>query len=130
MTTPHKQTPEPADHQEPDQLTAAEIVSGLREILGARLVAYIGHVSSTLAVGEWANGAKEPSAEALDRLRTAYSIATLLREREGAATVQSWFQGMNPELNDQAPARVLRDQPINVVALDVKAAARSFAYVG
>jgi hypothetical protein len=130
MTTPHKQTPEPADHQEPDQLTAAEIVSGLRELLGARLVAYIAHVSSTRPVGEWANGTQEPSAETLGRLRAAYSIATLLREREAASTVQSWFQGMNPQLNDQAPARLLRDQAIKVTGPEVMAAARSFAYVG
>jgi hypothetical protein len=63
-------------------------------------------------------------------LRTAYFIAALLREREGAATVQSWFKGMNPQLDDQAPARLLRDQPLNVVGPEVTAAARSFAFVG
>jgi hypothetical protein len=126
MTPHHEQTPEPSGHGHPAQLTSAEIVSGLREILGARLVAYIGHVSSTRFVGGWANGTKDPHAT----LRTAFAIATLLRTREGAATVQSWFQGMNPQLNDQAPARVLRDQPIKVVGPDVMSAARSFAYVG
>jgi hypothetical protein len=130
MMTVNKQTPGPGDHQESAEPTSAEIVSGLREILGARLVAYIGHVSSTRQVGEWANGIREPSAETLARLRAAYFIASLLREREVASTVQSWFQGMNPELNDRAPARLLRDQPIKVVGPEVMAAAHSFAYVG
>jgi hypothetical protein len=37
---------------------------------------------------------------------------------------------MNPQLGDRAPARVLRDQPVEVVGAEVMAAARSFAYVG
>jgi hypothetical protein len=130
MTPPHEQTPEPSGRDEPAQLTSAEIVSGLREILGARLVAYISHASSTQPVGEWAEGTNEPAPETLERIRTAYSIALLLCKREGAATVQSWFQGMNPQLGDRAPARVLRDQPVEVVGAEVMAAARSFAYVG
>jgi hypothetical protein len=130
MTPQQEQTPEPSGHGHPAQLTSAEIVSGLREILGARLVAYIGHISSTRSVGEWASGTLSPSEDTLDRLHAAYSIAVLLREREGVATVSSWFQGMNPRLGDQAPARVLRDQPIGVALPEVMAAARSFAYVG
>ena len=130
MTPQHEQTPEPSGSAHPAQLTSAEIVSGLREILGTRLVAYIGHVSSTSSVGEWASGTQSPSEDTLCRLHAAYSIAVLLREREGAATVSSWFQGMNPRLGDQAPARVLRDQPIGVALPEVMAAARSFAYVG
>jgi hypothetical protein len=130
MTPQHEPTPEPTGHGHPAQLTSAEIVFGLREILGARLVAYISSVSSSQPIGEWANGTNEPSLEKLERLRTAYSIAMLVREREGAATVQSWFQGMNPRLGDQAPARVLRDQPIGVALPEVMAAARFFAYVG
>jgi hypothetical protein len=130
MTPRHEQTPEPTGHGHPAQLTSAEIVFGLREILGARLVAYISSVSSTQPIGEWANCTNEPSLEKLERLRTAYSIAMLLCEREGAATVQSWFQGMNPRLGDQAPARVLRDQPIGVALPEVMTAARSFADIG
>jgi hypothetical protein len=130
MTPQHEPTPEPSGSADPAHLTSAEIVFGLREILGARLVAYIGHLSSTRSVGEWASGTQSPSEDTLDRLHAAYSVAVLLREREGAATVSSWFQGMNPRLGDQAPARVLRDQPIGMALPEVMAAARSFAYVG
>jgi hypothetical protein len=117
-------------HEDSIRFTPAEITTALREILGARLVAYIGHVNSTRPVGEWATGASKPSGETLERLRTAYYIAALLRERESPATVQSWFQGMNPQLNDRAPARLLRDEPVHVVRPDVIAAALSFAFVG
>jgi len=130
MTTATSQKPGLRAHEESVRFTPAELVVALREIVGARLVAYLGHVSSTRPVGEWAEGSRKPSEETVDRLRTAYFIAALLREREGAATVQSWFKGMNPELDDQAPARLLREQPLNVVGPEVIAAARSFAYVG
>lgn len=130
MTATTTQKPGLRAHEESVRFTPAELVSALREILGARLVAYLGRVSSTRPVGEWAEGSRKPSEETLDRLRTAYFIAALLREREGAATVQSWFKGMNPQLDDQAPARLLRDQPLNVVGPEVTAAARSFAFVG
>lgn len=34
----------------------------------------------------------------------AYRIAALLREKDSAAVVQAWFQGMNPHLDDVVPA--------------------------
>lgn len=117
-------------HEESVRFTPAEITSGLREILGARLVAYIGRVTSTRQVNEWATGQTKLSEDKLDRLRTAYFVAALLREREGAATVQSWFKGMNPQLDDQAPAQLLRDQPLATAGPAVAAAARAFAFIG
>lgn len=45
------------------------IVSGLRDIVGAKLVAYIGHVSNTRSVREWADGERAPGAEVVQRLR-------------------------------------------------------------
>ena len=112
------------------RLETGDVVSGLREIVGAKLVAYIGHVSNTRSVREWADGERAPGAEVIQRLRVAYYVAGLLYEREGKATVQSWFQGMNPQLDDSAPARLLRDEPLDVVGPQVVAAARAFTAVG
>lgn len=44
-----------------------------------------------------------PSNEVLQRLRMAYRVAALLRQKDSAGVVQAWFQGMNPRLdeNDQ-----------------------------
>jgi hypothetical protein len=117
-------------HEDSVRFTTEKIVAELRDILGARLVAYIGHVSSTRPVAEWASGSRKPSRETIDRLRAAYFIAALLRESEEPATVQSWFQGMNPRLDDRAPALLLRDGVLNEVGPEVTSAARAFAFAG
>ncbi|TWP33188.1 hypothetical protein [Leekyejoonella antrihumi] len=110
--------------------TLPEVVTKLREILGVRLVAYIGNVKSTQPVATWASGQRSPGEVDADRLRLAFQIAGLLRERYSATTVQSWFKGMNPALGDIAPARVLRESDPVEVGTDLLAAAKSFAFVG
>lgn len=130
MRTTTTQRPGLRAHEESVRFTPAEIASGLREILGARLVAYLGKVNSTRQVSEWAAGQTTLSADKLDRLRTAYFVAALLREREGPATVQSWFKGLNPQLDDQAPALLLREHPLATAGPAVVAAARAFAFIG
>lgn len=108
-----------------------DLVGRLRELLGARMVAYIGGVRSTRPVSEWAAGRSRPSEAERERLRHAYHAAALLRERYDSATVQSWFQGMNPALGDLAPAQVLAGPGDDLsAAAGVLAAAKSFAYVG
>lgn len=106
------------------------LVGRLRELLGVRLVAYIGGVKSARMVSAWAEGTGEPGERDRERLRHAYHAAALLRERYDAMTVQSWFKGMNPSLADQAPAQLLREGEPFEVARDVIAAAKSFAYIG
>lgn len=112
------------------RLSLPEVVSKLREILGVRLVAYIGNVTSTRPVAAWQSGQRSPGQVDADRLRLAFQIAALLRERYSAVTVQSWFKGMNPALGDNAPARVVREGDPVTVGPDVMAAAKSFAFVG
>lgn len=108
-----------------------ELVARLRELLGARMVAYIGGVKSSRPVSEWVSGRAKPSETERERLRHAYHAAALLRERYDVATVQSWFQGMNPVLGDLAPAQVLAGSGDELAAAaDVLAAAKSFAYIG
>ena len=60
----------------------------------------------------------------------AYRIAALLREKDSAAVVQAWFQGMNPRLDDVAPARLLRKGDLEQVGPGVLAAARALAMAG
>lgn len=105
---------------------SAELASGLRDILGARLVAYIGNVRETRAVREWAEGARKPSAAVVERLRLAYRAARLLERCEGRAVAQAWFQGMNPQLGDAVPAQLVREGDPAVVATELIAAARTF----
>lgn len=117
-------------HQDSVRLSACELVSGLRDLLGARLVAYIGSVKETRAVRQWADGERIPSTETMSRLRAAYHVAALLHEKDSAAVVQAWFQGMNPQLDDVAPARLLRDGALDDSGPAVLAAARAFAAAG
>ena len=108
----------------------SELVSALRELLGAKLVAYLGSVSETRAVRQWADGDRKPPAEVVRRLRLAYQVAGLLAERDQPRVIQAWFQGMNPQLEDWAPARMIREGSPDKVGTRVLAAARAFTAVG
>ncbi len=106
---------------------ASELAEGLRDILGAQLVAYIGSVRETRAVREWAEGTRRPSAATIERLRLAYRAARLLERHEGRGVTQAWFQGLNPQLDDESPAKVIREGSPDQVGATVLSAARSFA---
>jgi len=129
-TTSTAQKPGLRAHEDAMRSTLPELVAKLREIVGVRLVAYIGNVKSTRPVAQWAAGERTPGETDVDRLRLAYQIAALLREHNEAVTVQSWFKGMNPALDDVSPARVLRESDPAEVGPNVMAAAKAFAFIG
>jgi hypothetical protein len=105
----------------------ADLVGGLREVLGAKLVAYLGSVRETRAVRQWADGERVPSTATMTRLRLAFHAAGILAEREHPRVVQAWFTGLNPQLEDASPARLIRDSPdLDEVGARILAAARSF----
>lgn len=106
-----------------------EIVANVRAALGAKLVAYVAGVSETRTVREWADGARKPSPAAEDRLRLVHRIVALIGQSEGEAVVPTWLQGMNPQLNDRSPARVLREDAFDEAGPRVLAAANSFVGV-
>lgn len=129
-TSTTTQKPGMRAHDEAIRSTFPELVTKLRDIVGVRLVAYVGNVKSTRPVTEWAVGTRSPGEVDRDRLFVAYQIAALLRERNEAITVQSWFKGMNPALNDVSPARLLREGDPNEVGPKVMAAAKAFTLIG
>ena len=86
--------------------STAELVTALRELLGAKLVAYVGYVSETRAVRQWAEGQRHPSAPIERRLRLAFQVAGLLAERDDARIIQSWFEGINPPTGRRLPRTV------------------------
>lgn len=128
------QTPARPDlqaHHNAMRLDPAVLVKELCDLLGAKLVAYLGGVKETWAVRQWAEGTRAVSGgEDLHRLRVAYQAARLLGERDTNEVVQAWFQGLNPALGDRSLARLLRDGDVNEVGPQVLAAARQFAAVG
>ncbi len=118
-------------HHSATRLEPAVLVKELRDLLGAKLVAYLGGVKETRAVRQWAEGTRAVSGgDDLQRLRVAYQAARLLAERDTAEVVQAWFQGLNPALGDRSPARLLREGGVDEVGPQVLAAARQFAAVG
>ncbi|WP_132992568.1 hypothetical protein [Gordonia zhaorongruii] len=119
-------------HNRAIKMSDAELASATREMLGAKLTAYLGGVKNTRTVSQWADGVVQiRNSNARGRLVLAYRVAILISERDSARVAQSWFQGMNPMLDDQAPARVLVNaDPAGKDAAHVLTAARQFAAVG
>jgi hypothetical protein len=123
--------PDLAAYRASIRLEPSVLVKELRELLGAKLVAYLGGVKETRAVRQWAEGSREIGSEQdVARLRLAYQVAWLLGERDVPAVTQAWFQGLNPALADRSPARLLREGVLEEVGPQVLAAARQFAAVG
>ena len=117
-------------HQRAVRAPFPTVAGDLRELLGARLVAYIGGVQNTRAVREWAEGGRAPSQEEQQRLRVALQVALLIAEADDKDIAQAWFQGMNPQLEDRSPARMLRDGELDEAGPAVVAAARAFLVGG
>ncbi len=112
---------EQAAHGLAMRLELPPLVRSLQNVLGQRLVAVIAGVSDAKAVGKWARGERAPHPEAERRLRHAFHVTQLLLQQESAETVRAWFVGMNPYLDDQAPALLLSENPQAVLL-----AARNF----
>lgn len=92
-----------------NELPFSDVVSRLREALGVRLVAYIGSTKAGSDVTAWATGTAEPDEDVRERLLLALRIVQALREIDDDVTIGTWFKGMNPQLDDRAPAEVLRE---------------------
>ncbi len=110
--------------------TFPEVVASLRELLGPRLVAYLGSVRETRAVHQWAEGTRAPADAVQLRLRVALQVASMLAAAEGPRTAQAWMQGLNPQLEDRSPARLLREGELQEVGPAVIGAARAFLVGG
>jgi hypothetical protein len=127
MDTPLLPRPDLLAHREALRLPASKVVENLVEIIGRKLTAYIGGVKDARAVDRWiAGGAIYGDAES--RLRFAFQVARVLSEHDSPAVVQAWLTGVNPELGDRVPLRMMRDNEIEAVAPDILSAAR--AYLG
>jgi hypothetical protein len=84
-------------------------VRELRDILGARLVAYIGGSENTNDVQSWVDNITSPDPGYCVRLLFALDCARLVTQRDDNRVAQAWFQGINPSLSDHSPARMLRN---------------------
>ena len=100
------------------------------ELLGAKLTAYLGSVKETRAVNQWGDEGREPAEPVQLRLRLALQVALMIAAADGPRVARAWFQGMNPQLDDRSPARLLREGDLDEVGAEVLGAARAFLVGG
>ena len=121
--------PDFAAHRAATALAFPQLVAALAGILGKKLTAYIGSAKDTRSVDRWMEGTgpyRTPEA----RLRLAYQVARTLADRDGAHVAQAWLTGLNPELNDRTPIRLLREGDIDVVGPAILGALRAYCAGG
>jgi hypothetical protein len=92
----------------PGKSEGSMLAAYLSEHLTQDLTAYIAGVDDEELVGRWISGETEPEPLPLGRLRAAYEATRYIMNRYDGETAQSWFSGMNPWLDDEAPGYVLR----------------------
>jgi hypothetical protein len=90
------------------------------------LTAYVAGVRDVRALDRWTAGVEPASDEIVERLRLTFRLASALAERESPQVVQAWMTGLNPELGDRVPVRLLREGEIEVVGPQLLGAARAF----
>jgi hypothetical protein len=114
---------------EVDDAPFDEVIQDLQKILGNRLIAYIGGLSHTRVVHQWADTPSRgaPSQRVQQRLRVAASLAKMLSQFEAEKTIQAWMMGMNQYLDQVSPARKLRDEDDHAAVIT---AAKAFAIHG
>jgi hypothetical protein len=110
-----------------------EIVGALVEIVGKKITAYLAGVKDTRTIDAWMEPGRDEETSRLvdfDRLRLALRVAKILASRDSNRVVQAWFGGLNPELDDRNPARLLREGELTSDGEAVLNAARSFLVGG
>jgi len=93
---------------EPDPEELPDVLFFLREHLGSDFAAYLSGADSPSLFASWVEGNAQPQAEHEQRLRPAYEAARSIVRAYDDETARQWFGGMNPTLEDTAPAYVLR----------------------
>ena len=117
--------PDLAAHTHAMRASFPEVATELRELLGGRFVR-ISAASGKRARWSAVDDGRQPSAEVQQRLRLALQVALPIAEADGKEIAQAWFQGLNPQLDDRSPARMLRDGDFDEAGPAVVGAARAF----
>ncbi len=105
------------------------IAEQLQSVLTQKLTAYLVSLSDGRDIGRYARGERKPHPSTQMKLRHLFSLVSLMMESEDRDTVQVWFMGRNPELDDQSPASLLH-QDFNENFLQVRDAAKKFLSTG
>jgi hypothetical protein len=89
------------------------------------LTAYVAGVKDVRALDRWIDGA-EPYRNAEERLRFTFRVVRTLQNADHPTVIQAWLTGLNPELNDRVPIRLLRDGDLEEVGPEILGAVRAF----
>ena len=127
MAATSKALPRPGlqAHRESLNLNSPDLVSRLADAIGRKLIAYVAGVKDVRAVDRWIGGA-QPYGDVESRLRLTFQVVRTLLDHDSPQVIQAWLMGVNPELGDRVPLRLLREGDLAVVAPEVLAAARAF----
>jgi hypothetical protein len=112
-------------HRESLSLPFAELVSRIAALIDRKLTAYVAGVKDVRTVDGWIRGSAAYG-EAEARLRLTFQVVRTLSDHDSARIVQAWLTGVNPELGDRIPLRLLREGDLNIVGPEVMAAVRAF----
>jgi len=125
MTIETPARPDLAAHRRAVTADFPTVAGELTGIIGKKLTAYIGGAKDVRAVDRWIAG-NLPYRDAEDRVRFAYRVARALSGGDQPSVVQAWLTGLNPELNDRSPIRLMREGSLEEVGPKILAAARAF----
>ena len=112
-------------YRESLSLAFSDLVASLANSIGRKLTAYVAGAKDVRALDRWMEG-KEPYGNAEPRLRLTFQVVRTLLDHDPPNVVQAWLTGVNPELGDRGPLRLLREGDLEVIAPEVLAAARAF----
>jgi hypothetical protein len=110
-------------------LPMPDLLSTLTQKIGKKLAAYVAGVDDAKTIESWIAGEPSPK-DAEKRLRLTYQIVMTLTIADTPAVAQAWLMGINPELDDRVPLRLLREGNLHQVAGHIVGAARAFAAAG
>jgi hypothetical protein len=117
--------PDLAAHREATTAPFPRLVGELVAVIGKKLTAYIAGVKDVRAIDRWMDEAV-PYKSAEERLRFAFRVVKTIENQEDRSVVQSWLTGLNPELNDRVPIRLLREGDLEIVGPEILGAVRAF----
>jgi thymidylate kinase len=116
---------EDSSHKRSVELRLEDIVAFLQREIGPNLTAYIAGKSPN-TVARWSRSEQKAGDKEERRLRETYRIYQLITEADSNHVARAWLMGLNPQLDDQAPADVLREDRLR----DALVAAKAFRVGG
>ena len=90
-----------------ESLRIDHLAEWLEVTLGPRLVAYSVGVSPA-DICRYASGEEEPAEPVSRRLRDLYTATWFIASTDGPGSAHDWLTLPNPQLDDRAPAELLR----------------------